>query len=154
MASTGKGGQPDVWSTALAVFYGILEGDKLKQACTSLRDAYKNGTLSENGNIRHILTTDDFSDKSAWEKSEAGKGTYQNGGYWGTPTGWVCFAIAKVDLNAARQLAKDYINDLRSGDFRKGPEFGAPWECYNLNSAQNAVYLTTVSCPYIVFSGK
>lgn len=154
IASTGKGGQADVWSTALAVWYGILEGDMLKQACINLRDAYRNGTLSKNGNIRHILTTDDFSDKSVWEKSVAGKGTYQNGGYWGTPTGWVCFAIAKVDLNAARQLAKEYINDLRTGDFRKGPEFGAPWECYNLNSPQNAVYLTTVSCPYIVFSGK
>jgi hypothetical protein len=57
-----------------------------------------------------------------------------------------------VDIPAARQLAKEYIDDLRSGDYRKGPEFGAPWECYNSLSPQNPVYLTTVSCPYIVFN--
>ena len=152
LASDGKSGQPDVWSTALAVYFGVLEGDNLKKTCLYLRDSYKNGTLSKNGNIRHILTCDDFSDSTAWEISLAKKNTYQNGAYWGTPTGWICNAIAMVDIPAARQLAKEYIDDLRSGDYRKGPEFGAPWECYNSLSPQNPVYLTTVSCPYIIFN--
>jgi hypothetical protein len=56
-----------------------------------------------------------------------------------------------VDIPVAKQLAKEYIDDLRAGDFRKGPEFGAPWECYNSDKPQNAVYLATVSCPFIVF---
>jgi hypothetical protein len=154
LASDVKSGQPDVWSTALAVYFGVLEGDNLKKTCLFLRDAYKNGTLAKNGNIRHILTCDDFSDSTAWEVSLAKKNTYQNGAYWGTPTGWICNAIAMVDMPAARQLAKEYIDDLRSGDYRKGPEFGAPWECYNALSPQNPVYLTTVSCPYIVFNQK
>jgi len=151
LASTGKSNQPDVWSTALAVYFGVLEGKQMQQTCRFLRDAYKNGTLSKQGNIRHILTSDDFSPTTAWEISLAEKNNYQNGAYWGTPVGWVCYAIAKVDVPTARQLAKEYINDLRKGDYRKGPEFGAPWECYNAGSAQNAVYLTTVACPYIVF---
>jgi hypothetical protein len=154
LASDGKSGQPDVWSTALAVYFGVLEGDNLKKTCLFLRDSYKNGTLSKNGCIRHILTCDDFSDSTSWEISLAKINTYQNGGYWGTPTGWICYAIAIVDLPAARQLAKEYIDDLRSGDYRKGVEFGAPWECYNALSPQNPVYLTTVSCPYIVFNKK
>ena len=152
LASDGKSGQPDVWSTALAVYFGVLEGDNLKKTCLYLRDSYKNGTLSKNGNIRHILTCDDFSNSTAWEISLAKKNTYQNGAYWGTPTGWICNAIAMVDIPAARQLAKEYIDDLRSGDYRKGPEFGAPWECYNSLSPQNPLYLTTVSCPYIIFN--
>ncbi len=151
LASTGKSGQPDVWSTALAVYYAILEGDSLKKTSKFLRDSYINGTLARNGNIRHVLTSDDFSNTTVWESSLAEKGSYQNGGYWGTPTGWVCYAISKVDLAAAQKLAKEYIDDLRTGDFRKGPKFGAPWECYNTNSPQYAVYLATVSCPYIVF---
>ena len=152
LASTGKGKQADVWSTALAVYFGVLEGAQLNKTCRFLRDAYKNGTLASRGNIRHILTSDDFNDSTAWEYSLAKKNSYQNGAYWGTPTGWICYAIAKVDVPAAKQLAKEYIDDLRAGDFRKGPEFGAPWECYNSDKPQNAIYLATVSCPFIVFN--
>jgi len=154
LASTGKSQQADVWSTALAVYFGIFEGDSQEKACRFLRDAYKKGTLASRGNIRHVLTSDDYNESTVWESSLTEKNFYQNGAYWGTPTGWVCDAIARVDIEAAKQLAKEYIDDLRAGDYRKGPEFGAPWECYNSKSAQNAVYLTTVSCPYIVFSQK
>lgn len=154
LASTGKSKQADVWSTALAVYLGILEGKDLQKTCQFLRDAYKNGTLASRGNIRHILTCDDYDDSTAWEISLAAKNTYQNGAYWGTPTGWVCYAIAKVDFPAAKQLAKEYIDDLRAGDYRKGPDFGAPWECYNSGNKQNSVYLTTVTCPYTVFKQK
>ena len=152
VASTGKSRQADVWSSALAVYLGVLEGENLNKTCRFLTDAYKNGTLASRGNIRHILTCDDFSESTAWESSIAQKNDYQNGAYWGTPTGWVCDAIARVDLAAAIQLAKEYIDDLRAGDYRKGAEFGAPWECYNSKSAQNAVYLATVACPFIVFN--
>jgi len=151
LASTGKGKQADVWSTSLAVYLGIMEGDQQKKSCQFLRDAYLKGSLAKNGNIRHILTTDDYSDSTAWEFSLAKKNSYQNGAYWGTPTGWICYAIAKVDIAAAKKLAKEYIDDLRTGDYRKGAEFGAPWECYNSDKPQNAVYLATVGCPFIVF---
>jgi hypothetical protein len=154
LASTGKSHQADVWSTALAVWLGVLEGDQLTKTCRFLAQAYKNGTLSNRGNIRHILTCDDFNDSTAWEKSLARKNDYQNGAYWGTSVGWICYAIAKVDIPAAKQLAKEYIDDLRAGDFRKGAEFGAPWECYNSAAPPNAVYLATVACPYIVFKSK
>lgn len=154
LASTGKSKQADVWSTSLAVYFGILEGENMEKTCHFLKSAYKNGSLARRGNIRHVLTCDDFSESTAWESSIAVKNSYQNGAYWGTPTGWICYAIAKVDINAARQLAKEYIDDLRAGDYRKGHEFGAPWECYNAGSAQNSVYLTTVACPYIVFKQK
>ncbi|MFT3704130.1 MAG: hypothetical protein QM802_17315 [Agriterribacter sp.] len=152
LASTGKSKQPDVWSTALAVCYGILEGDDLTKACETLSDAYSRKTLSLNGNIRHILTTDDYSNSTAWEISLAPKNEYQNGAYWGTPTGWVCYAIAKVNKTNAMLLAKEYIDDLRKNDFRKGGEAAAPYECFYLPShRQNPLYMTTVACPYIVF---
>jgi hypothetical protein len=154
LASTGKGKQPDVWSTSLAVYFGILEGDQQKKTCQFLRDAYQKGSLASKGNVRHILTTDDFNTSTAWEFSLAQKNSYQNGAYWGTPSGWVCYAIAKVDIPAAQKLAKEYIDDLRVGDYRKGIEFGAPWECYNSDKPQNAVYLTSVSCPLIVFKNN
>jgi len=152
LASTGKSRQPDVWATAFAVYSGILEGNELKKACKVLAGAYKAGTLSYEGNIRHLLTTDDFNDKTAWEISLSAKNTYQNGAYWGTPLGWVCYAINLEDTYSASQLAEEYINELRENDFRKGDAFGAPYECFNKSGYnQNPVYLTSVACPLIAF---
>jgi hypothetical protein len=151
-ASTGKSNQSDVWSTALAVYYGILDGGNMKKTCRFLCDSYQNGSLAYKGNIRHVLTTDDFNDSTAWEISLAAKNTYQNGAYWGTPTGWVCYAIAKVDIDVARQLASEYIEELKENDYRKGDEFEAPYECFHPNgNKQNPVYLTSVTCPYAAF---
>jgi hypothetical protein len=106
------------------------------------------------GQIRHVLTTDDYDESTAWERSLAAKNTYQNGAYWGTPTGWVCRTIARVDLPAARQLAREYTGYLQRTDFRvPGPENGGPWECIHppTGHRQNPVYMTTVTVPYGVF---
>jgi hypothetical protein len=151
-ASTGKSHQADVWGTALAVYSGMLSGDDSSAACTALADAYKKGVLAYKGNIRHLFTTDDFNDTTAWEVSLSSKNTYQNGAYWGTPTGWVCYAIAKADPRSARKLAAEYIGDLRETDYRKGKDYGGPYECfYPPAYKQNPVYLATVSCPFGVF---
>ncbi|ULQ50741.1 hypothetical protein [Flavihumibacter fluvii] len=155
LASTGKSRQPDVWATALAVYLGVLEEGIQKKTCQFLADAYKKGILAHHGNIRHILTIDDYNHSTAWEVTSVEKNTYQNGAYWGTPTGWVCFAIARAHLPLARKLAKEYIADLRINDFRKGIGFGGPFECfYPPGYQQNPVYLTTVSCPYAVFKSS
>ncbi len=151
-ASTGQSSQPDVWATAFAVYLGIMEGEKLQKTCTRLAGAFHDGTLAYKGNIRHILTSDDYSSATAWERSRAKKDTYQNGAYWGTPVGWVCYAIATVDGGAARKLAGEYLDDLKMNDYRKGEEFGAPYECFHPSgNRQNPVYLTSVTCPYAVF---
>jgi hypothetical protein len=152
LASTEKSKQPDVWSTALAVYLGVLEGEQLNKTCQTLATAYKNGTLAYRGNIRHVLTSDDFNGSTAWEFSLAKKNTYQNGAYWGTPTGWVCYAIAKENKALALKLANEYIDDLRANDYRKGGEYEAPFECFHPSgNKQNPVYLTTVTCPYAAF---
>lgn len=152
LASTGKSKQADVWSTALAVYLGMLAGENLNKASNMLTKAYKAGTLSYKGNIRHILTTDDYNEKTAWEVSLSAKNTYQNGAYWGTPTGWVCYAINQVDPQSAKALASEFIDDLKTNDYRKGGNSGAPYECFNQGTyTQNPIYLTTVACPLVVF---
>lgn len=152
MASTGRSKQPDVWATALAVHFGLLEGDAAMKVSRLFADAYKAGSLSYKGNIRHILTTDDFNENTAWEISLSPKNLYQNGAYWGTPTGWVVNAIKLSDPGAATALAREYIAELIENDFRKGETFGAPYECFNPSGYnQNPVYLTSVACPLVVF---
>jgi len=152
LASTNKSKQPDVWATALAMYFNILNADAQTKASQFLADAYRKGLLSYHGNIRHVLTSDDYDSSTAWQTTSVSKNRYQNGAYWGTPTGWVCFAIAKTDFALAQKLAEEYIDDLRKNDFRKGNEHGAPYECfYPPDHNQNPLYLATVSCPYAVF---
>ena len=151
-ASTGKGNQADVWATSLAVYFNILTTAAAEKTSRFLASAYKNGHLAHKGNIRHVLTTDDFNESTAWEISLAPKNTYQNGAYWGTPTGWVCFAIAKTNRDLAQRLAKEFIDDLRQNDFRRGLEYGAPYECFHPSgNQQNPLYMTTVSSPLVAF---
>jgi len=50
------------------------------------------------------------------------------------------------------KLAGEYVKDLRMNDYRKGEEFGAPFEYFQPSGkSPNTVYLTTVTCPYAVF---
>jgi hypothetical protein len=153
-ASTGKSAQADVWATSLAIDLGVLSGQTRLNASQYLRNAYLKGELSQKGNIRHVIQSDDFSTTTAWEKSVVPINTYQNGAYWGTPVGWVCQAIAYTDLQTSQKLAKEYIQELRDGDFRKGESFGSPWECFNDKLTQNSVYLTSVAVPLTIFKKK
>ncbi len=153
-ASTGTSAQADVWATSLAIHLGILSGQLRLKAAQYLRDAYLRGELSQKGNIRHVIKSDDFSPTTAWEKSAVSINTYQNGAYWGTPVGWVSQAIAYVDIQTAQKLATEYVQELRDGDFRKGESFGSPWECFNDKLTQNPVYLTSVAVPFIIFKKK
>ncbi len=165
-ASTGKSSQPDVWGSAFAVYAGAVKPEQAKSICLALADAYKKGTLAYHGYIRHVLTSDDYNESSAWEwvmrvgpkgsRDKDGfwnKNRYQNGAYWSTPLGWVCYAIAQVDKALASQLATEYINELRKDDFRKGAEFGSPWECMHPdgNYRQYDVFMTSVTCPLAAF---
>jgi len=151
-ASTGTSAQPDVWGSAMAVYFGALDDGFTDLACRGLAECLSRSTIDWKGNIRHVPTDLDFSADSPWEKSLLQKNTYQNGGYWNTPTGWVCAAVARVDPGLARRLARDFVRELREGDYRKGPEYGSPWECMHPNGhRQNPVYMTSVTVPLGVF---
>lgn len=152
-ASTGLSGQYDVWGTAFAVWLGALSADAERRACEALADGLRRGTIAWEGGIRHVPTDGDFSPDSAWERSYAQKNRYQNGAYWHTPAGWVCFAAMKADPESARALAAAYVEHMREGDFRKGKDFGAPWECEHPEGGhrQNPIYLTSITQPLAVF---
>lgn len=154
-ASTGKSAQRDVWGTALAIYLKVLSGKAAERAAAVLSTAYAAGALAYKGGIRHVLTTDDFSSATAWEGAipAAPLNQYQNGAYWHTPVGWVANAIWLVDQQNARKLVKEYIAELRDTDFRKGSGYAGPLECFHPSSyTRGPVYLTSVSCPYIVLN--
>ena len=155
-ASSGRSAQADVWGSAFTVYSGLLEDAHRERVCRALHRAVLDRTIVWKGNIRHVPTTCDFNKTTAWERTADDsftKNRYQNGAYWNTPTGWVCFALAEIDEALAQQIARDFVAELRDGDFRKGDPFGSPFECIHPdgNYRQNAVYLTSVTCPLAAF---
>jgi hypothetical protein len=148
LAATEIGRQPDVWGTLFALHLGVLAPEEARAARGAVIDAVRDGTITLEGAVRHVPAT------TNWEKVAPGVavGTYQNGAYWHTPTGWLIAALKKHQPVLARNVFVDYITHLRAQDFRKGPGFGAPWECFGPDgkARQNAVYMTSVALPLAV----
>jgi hypothetical protein len=152
LAATETGRQPDVWGTLYALHLKLLPQDFAKRARATIADAVTRRTIVSQAAVRHIPTDHDFSKDSAWQKTVPGvaNGTYQNGAYWHTPTGWLIEALKDPYPELANQITADYIAHLRRNDFRQGPQQGAPFECFtrDLGASQNPVYMTSVTLPW------
>ncbi|MBP1990173.1 hypothetical protein [Paenibacillus eucommiae] len=155
IASTECGKQQDVWGTVYAVYLGLLEGSYLDQALQAIREGYLNGTTCYQGNVRHIPTTNDYSQTSAWEKTATDypKNVYQNGAYWAAPVGWYAYALSEIEPELATELVEVYIAGIQGEDYRDLHGEGAPWECLHPEGEyrQNGVYMVSVALPYAVF---
>ena len=107
-------------------------------------------TILYRGAVRHVPTNHDARPDSAWEKTHTPQNTYQNGAYWHTPTGWLVAILWDSHQSIALQIMHDMLTAFREEDFRKGPEFNAPWECIGRQPeiSQNPLFLASVTTPY------
>lgn len=144
ISATGIGKQEDVWASAYAVWLGVLPARVQLGVCTRLRELASDGGTVLDGQVR-CLPKGQF-----WEQCLAGQGTYQNGAYWGTPTGWFIAAVARADRDAARKMLSEFLTHLQTNKAK-----GAPWECFNpaLNHYQNPLYCATVALPFVALNG-
>jgi len=122
--------QPDVWATAMAVYYGLLSEELCEKTCRAMLEAYQDGlTVNYSGYLRHTLTTADvIPGAQVWEHGTFGGqyGTYQGGGYWPQPLGYYVHALGRVDETAAIKLAETFIRHTRQLE-----QEGAPFEWIN-----------------------
>lgn len=140
-SATGVGNQEDVWGTAFAVWSGAVEGRVAERASRALAGGYREGWAVKNGLVRHT--------RGAWQQAIAEAGTYQNGGYWGTPVGWYVAGMAKTDVEAARAMARDYVGWLRAGLRADGMSEAWEWVNPETGKRNNPLYVATVALPYI-----
>ena len=147
-SATGVGDQADVWGSAYAVASGAVDAPAARRVAAALRRAFSDKTAVREGCVRQILTTD-LTYQGGWQISIVKPGEYQNGGYWGTPSGWAIAAIALVDRPSAARMAADFVEFLKN---RRRPD-GLPqaWEWFNPDTGQsnNPLYVATVALPYL-----
>ncbi|HST42770.1 MAG TPA: hypothetical protein VLK58_24825, partial [Conexibacter sp.] len=128
--------RPDVWGSAYAVVLGLATPTQQASIATWLRDHY--GEVVENGQLRHLPGG------VFWNgifDSLATPGQYQNGGFWGTATGWAVYALARGgQLGLARQTAIDMARYYK--------EIG-PFEATRAEIGYRAVpqYVASVTAP-------
>lgn len=145
LSATGIGKQEDVWAGAYAVWQGAVSRDKALAIARRLRQLYLAGGTVVEGQVRH-LPAGEF-----WQEGLAGHGQYQNGGYWGTPTGWFIAALRYLERAEPRG---ERVADRMFGEFmaqlsaRKAA--GAPFEWVNPSGGSfvNPRYASTVGLVY------
>jgi hypothetical protein len=102
--------QHDVWASAYAVVLGAVDdstADKISDALWRMlptHSMYSNGCFQD-GQIRTFPKYDPYFTSF---RTTIPTGEYQNGGYWGTATGWVAKAVDRRHHNAALNLLHDW----------------------------------------------
>lgn len=98
----------DVWGNAFAVYADLLPKERLREISEALLE--NRGKIIWNGQVRHLFL-DDFWDGFHEGASFLAKrqNEYQNGAYWGTPSGWMCMAFENVKNGAGQALMNDLL---------------------------------------------
>jgi len=145
ISATGIGRKDDVWASAFAVAIGALPKAVERVVSQNLVELCIAGGTVREGQVRHLPPTGDFG--GYWEQAKSGRDTYQNGGFWATPLGWLAVGVSKVDQNAAHQLVQDFVAHVR----RERAQ-GAPFEWTNpaTGARANGNYGSSAGLVYIV----
>lgn len=104
--------QSDIWGSAFAVYLGAAS----KKQATTVAQYFKRhyGEIVYRGQIRHLPGG------VYWEADGGCKrDTYQNGGYWATPTGWFVYTLDLVDPSLADQTILELVRELRQNKFQE-----------------------------------
>lgn len=146
-SASGVGDQPDVWGSALAVHCGALDERLSAKVSRALVRAYRDRTAVRDGAARQVPTSDRLG--GVWERSISAAGTYQNGGYWGTPMGWYISAVYKTDRAAAADMAREFVRGLGRKVLEDGAVEAVEWFNPDTGASANPRYVATVALPYL-----
>lgn len=125
--------QPDVWGSAYSVWIGVVDNQRTLEVSRWLSSRFSR--IVKWGQVRHLP------EPCVWEKTltEVEPGTYQNGAYWGTASGWVAYAISLTDPQLAERMVMSLVEFCESE--------GKAWECVNLGYRKCPDYVATLACP-------
>ncbi len=100
--------QLDIWGNAYALSTGFkIPIDQVHEIVNFYAENYDQ--FIERGQIRHLIKG------NYWERMliPVAHGDYQNGGYWGTPTGWMMKTLSLGHPDMAERLLNDLVEDYQ-----------------------------------------
>lgn len=121
-AATVRCREHDVWGSAFAVYLDVADPGQSMMISTYFKTHY--AELVQHGQIRHLPGG------VYWEEGCA-RDSYQNGGYWATPTGWFVYTLDLADPALADRTIVDMVRHFQQygacewihGDRRKLPHY-------------------------------
>jgi len=121
-AATVRCREHDIWGSAFAVYLQVADAAQSKQIATYFKTHY--AELVQQGQIRHLPGS------VYWEEG-CPRDTYQNGGYWATPTGWFVYTLDLTDSKLADQTVVDMVRHFQKhgacewifGNHRQLPDY-------------------------------
>ena len=128
-AATEKCREHDVWGSAFAVWLGVAPEDRADRIAATFAAQYDG--LVHAGQIRHLLPGVYWEDARDADGSPIPHDVYQNGGYWGTATGWFCWTLARKDRALALRTFQDLATDYEKGgacEWHYAAKAPCPWE--------------------------
>jgi hypothetical protein len=136
-AASGDCDQVDLWGSAYAGVIRAASKSQTRRIAEFFFDNYEGCILR--GCVRHLPG------EESWERmlAEVPPGTYQNGGYWATPAGWVAMVLDKLDPETARMFVAEVIDELEEG---QAPEW--------INNERRAVPLYVASAANVLGAVK
>lgn len=113
LAATETCAQVDVWGNAYTIACGFLDDE---HTLTSRKVAVLDFLQSRyadyvfKGQVRHLLKG------TYWERTlmPVTPGSYQNGAYWATASGWVITALAQRDSGLAVRMLQELVTDFKT----------------------------------------
>lgn len=101
--------QLDVWGNAFMVSIGFPLPTETRRNIVSFF-ANRYDEVIEKGQVRHLINGE------YWNRLliPVEMGRYQNGGYWGTPSGWVITALAEQHPIIAEKIWEDLVMDYQT----------------------------------------
>ena len=107
----------------------MLPAELEAKAADTVAAAYCDGQIAVHGYVRMIRTVDDDEFGQSWEAPNVihtKPDNYQNGGYWGSASGRLFFALAKADIKLAERCIAEFAEHTK-----KYRDEGAPFEFIN-----------------------
>jgi len=110
VAATRDCRQTDIWGSAYAVRIGAVGSSRRRRIARFLADRYGDTVLR--GYVRHLVAG------QYWDRllTPVPHDTYQNGGYWAVPAGWVARCLlSSPEPGLAERLIRDLLAEFRVG---------------------------------------
>jgi hypothetical protein len=136
LAATADCRQVDIWGNAYVVYAGFPLGPKRARIVDYLARNY--GRFIYRGQVRHLPEPEHWS----LTLLPVMPGTYQNGAYWGTASGWVAYDLAGSRPDLAARLVRTLVGDYS----RRGVH-----ECVNVGYEKLQDYVVSVVNPLGAF---
>jgi len=152
ISATKLGKKDDIWASAFAVWLGVLPEDVEKRVTRHLLSCSRGGGILAEGQVRQMPVKGfppDGEYCGYWESLGPGD-SYQNGGYWATPTGWLAVALGKIKPEYKSGLLSEFVTHIKANRAK-----GAPFEWINpaTGAQSNPNYGSSAGLVYVAIKG-